>query len=85
MYPLKLLLLLVPTTPFSKHKIIRTLVSVYLIQKIGDPDNKASEQQDQAEPQIQSSSANGISHPGLDAQNAQHATPPQFGTGPTMV
>ncbi|KAK7246142.1 hypothetical protein RIF29_41002 [Crotalaria pallida] len=47
-------------------------------------DNEADGQQ-QAEPQMQSLSANDISHAVIDTQNVQYATPPQLGTGHAMV
>ncbi|KAI4306329.1 hypothetical protein L6164_029616 [Bauhinia variegata] len=48
-------------------------------------DNQANEQQKQSESQVHSSSANGISHPGIASQNVQYASPPQLGTGHVMA
>ncbi|XP_027345419.1 nuclear transcription factor Y subunit A-7-like isoform X1 [Abrus precatorius] len=47
-------------------------------------DNEDDGQQ-QSESQMQSSSANGISDPGIGTQTVQYATPGQLGTGHAMV
>lgn len=48
------------------------------------PDNDVDGQQ-QPESQMQSSSANGISDPGISTQNVQYAIPSPHGTGHAMV
>ncbi|XP_057417789.1 nuclear transcription factor Y subunit A-7-like isoform X2 [Lotus japonicus] len=50
-----------------------------------DLTDNEDDEQEQSESPVQSSSANGISDPGIGTQNIQYATPGQLGTGHPMV